>query len=181
MRTYPKIKYITRACVTCKKEFTLPDWKQYRHRTACRGACCPRTKAWKEKLARSKLSEKNPQWKERPTLVAIHKWVLARKPKPKCCEDCKKAPPRDLANISQEYKRDVNDFEWLCRRCHMTKDGRLAQVSKIMRDRALPVVKKTCQVCKKEILTKRVGQRSCSPSCSARLANMKRWGTAYRV
>ena len=39
--------------------------------------------------------------------------------------DDDKNPPYDLANISQEYRRDVDDFEWLCRSCHMKKDGRI--------------------------------------------------------
>jgi len=38
-----------------------------------------------------------------------------------CCNICKKNPSHDLANISGEYKRDVNDFEWLCRSCHIKK------------------------------------------------------------
>jgi len=59
---------------------------------------------------------------------AIHIWVRKRKPKPKFCVECKKVPPRDLSNISGEYKRDVNDFEWLCRKCHMTKDGRIKSI-----------------------------------------------------
>jgi len=42
--------------------------------------------------------------------------------------------PYDVANISGKYKRDIKDFEWLCRLCHMTKDGRLE---------ALKCVKKT--------------------------------------
>ena len=41
------------------------------------------------------------------------------------CEECKEEKPLDLANISGEYKRDINDYEWLCRRCHMESDGRL--------------------------------------------------------
>ena len=36
--------------------------------------------------------------------------------------------PYDCANISGEYHRDVDDFEWLCRRCHMVKDGRLEKL-----------------------------------------------------
>ena len=40
-------------------------------------------------------------------------------------EKCKKYPPYDLANISQQYKHDVEDWEYLCRKCHMLKDGRL--------------------------------------------------------
>jgi hypothetical protein len=71
-------------------------------------------------------------WKgDNASLPSIHIWVKRRKPKPEFCEECKIKPPRDLANISQEYKRDVNDFEWLCRKCHMYKDGR----AKIQSDR----------------------------------------------
>ncbi len=58
-------------------------------------------------------------------IEAIHIWVKKRKPKPKFCECCNLKPPYDLANISGEYKRDVDDFEWLCRKCHMEKDGRI--------------------------------------------------------
>jgi len=27
-----------------------------------------------------------------------------------------------LANISGEYHRDINDFKWMCRSCHMIMD-----------------------------------------------------------
>lgn len=77
------------------------------------------------------MSAGNPMWKgERAGLDAIHIWVLARKPKPKFCVICKKNKPKDLANISQKYKRDVDDFEWLCRKCHMVKDGRINRLLK---------------------------------------------------
>lgn len=66
--------------------------------------------------------------------ASIHIWVKRRKPKPELCEECKVKPPRDLANISQEYKRDVNDFEWLCRKCHMDKDGRAKLASERMKN-----------------------------------------------
>ena len=68
----------------------------------------------------------NPNWKGgQAKYHAIHSWIRTHKVKTKFCEDCKKIPPIDLANISQKYKRDITDFEWLCRRCHMKKDGRL--------------------------------------------------------
>jgi hypothetical protein len=38
---------------------------------------------------------------------------------------CKQKRKLEVANISQQYKRDLSDWEWLCRKCHMTKDGRL--------------------------------------------------------
>ena len=57
--------------------------------------------------------------------AGLHAWVRRNKPKPEFCEECGKVPPRDLANISGKYLRDVNDYEWLCRRCHQKSDGRL--------------------------------------------------------
>src|ERR687891_380248 len=52
-------------------------------------------------------------------------YVKYHLPKTRLCQMCSKVPPYDLANISGEYKRDLNDWQWLCRRCHMLSDGRL--------------------------------------------------------
>jgi len=91
----------------------------------------PKSESWKKERSILMLNEKNPMWKGKQAgLDAIHIWVLKRKPKPKYCVECKKNKPKDLANISQKYKRDIIDFEWLCRKCHMTKDGRLKKFIK---------------------------------------------------
>ena len=58
-------------------------------------------------------------------MINLHRWVERRKEKPEFCEECKKQKPYDLANVSGEYKRDINDFKWLCRSCHMKEDGRI--------------------------------------------------------
>ena len=72
------------------------------------------------------VSEDNPNWKgEDAGLGAIHRWVEARKSKPALCENCMIDKPCDLANVSGKYIRDINDFKWLCRKCHMREDGRL--------------------------------------------------------
>ena len=72
----------------------------------------------------------HPSWKgENVTKrTALHSWIRNHKPKPLFCEECSLNKPYDLANISGEYKRDINDFEWLCRSCHMLKDGRLKRL-----------------------------------------------------
>jgi len=68
----------------------------------------------------------NPNWKgDKVQYRALHTWIKRNKPKLELCEHCKKVPPKDLANISGEYKRDINDFKWLCRKCHMLEDGRI--------------------------------------------------------
>ncbi len=70
--------------------------------------------------------ERNGQWKGKKVgYHSLHEWIKNHKPKPEFCEECKKVKPYDLANISGEYKRDLNDYEWLCRKCHMKKDGRM--------------------------------------------------------
>lgn len=54
----------------------------------------------------------------------LHLWVKRHLPKPEKCEDCGLVPPRDLANKGT-YDRELSNWEWLCRRCHMLKDGRM--------------------------------------------------------
>ena len=55
---------------------------------------------------------------------ALHSWVRRHKTKPKFCEVCKTNEPKDVANKSGSYKRDVEDYIWICRKCHMKSDGR---------------------------------------------------------
>lgn len=80
--------------------------------------------------AESKLGVFNPMWVDNPSAGSIHSWIRRNYPKPKLCEECKIKPPLDLANISpsynkETYTRDIKNWEWLCRRCHMIKDGRM--------------------------------------------------------
>ena len=85
----------------------------------------------KEKIRVSHLNEKNPMWKgDDVGYSQLHNWIRKYKPKTKLCEECKKRKPFDIANISGKYKRDINDFEWLCRKCHMIKDGRIDKLKK---------------------------------------------------
>jgi len=73
----------------------------------------------------------NPQWKgDKVGYDALHRWVERHKLKSQVCEICKTKKPYDLANISGEYKRDINDFQWLCRSCHMNNDGRINNLRK---------------------------------------------------
>lgn len=75
------------------------------------------------------LGEKNKQWKgDSVGYASLHQWVKYHKPQKELCERCGINKPHDLANISGEYKRDLNDFEWLCRKCHMEEDGRLEKL-----------------------------------------------------
>jgi transposase len=55
----------------------------------------------------------------------IHKLIRKLKPKPEICEKCKKEKKLELSNISGQYYEDINDYEWLCRKCHLISDKRI--------------------------------------------------------
>lgn len=89
------------------------------------------SKSRNKKISKTTMGEKNHNWKgDKVGYQALHRWVERHKPKSKLCECCGKAKPYDLANISGKYKRDIKDYEWLCRKCHMKKDGRNIKVLK---------------------------------------------------
>lgn len=68
--------------------------------------------------------ENHPSWKgDNVGYSALHQWVKAHLPKPNTCGICHISPPYDLANKG-EYNRDLSQWWWLCRRCHMQSDGR---------------------------------------------------------
>lgn len=74
-------------------------------------------------------AEKNNQWKgEAVGRTGLHAWIRRHKNKPELCETCRKVPPYDVANISGDYRRDIDDYKWLCRSCHMKSDGRLEKL-----------------------------------------------------
>ena len=73
----------------------------------------------------SKVGELNPNWKSSVGYEGIHSWVRRRLIKPEMCPKCNIRESYDLANISQKYLRDLSDWKWLCRRCHMVEDGRI--------------------------------------------------------
>ena len=54
----------------------------------------------------------------------VHYWLRADKPKPKLCERCKLRPAIDISFNGVGHSKDynLNDYEYLCRSCHMLKD-----------------------------------------------------------
>lgn len=80
----------------------------------------------KLKISLSKLGNKNPQWKSKPSYSALHVWVKNRLGKPKKCEECGKGQlvgrQIEWANISGKYERDEKDWKRLCVSCHRKYD-----------------------------------------------------------
>lgn len=86
----------------------------------------------------SKLGTKNPQWKgDNVGYKCLHRWIRRNKPMAERCETCLQVKRLEAANISQKYLRDLSDWKWLCRSCHMKEDGRyknLKQYSGLRQD-----------------------------------------------
>lgn len=58
----------------------------------------------------------------------LHKWVRDHKEGGEKCEICGSKIHIDLANISGKYDRDISDWRYLCRKCHMISDGRYKEL-----------------------------------------------------
>jgi hypothetical protein len=111
---------VLRECKVCHKTFSVvPAKLKQAPAKTCSIEC------------RSKRTQKgnNGSWKgNRVSYSGLHQWVNAHLPKPEFCQSCQIKPPYDLANISQKYERDLTDWEYLCRKCHMLKDGRMSSL-----------------------------------------------------
>lgn len=120
-------------------------------------------------MTRRLLESENPMWKGNDVgYFSLHQWVKSRKEKPLFCEQCGVKPPLDLANKSGNYMRDLNDWEWLCRSCHMTIDGRLSKIHSGLPERN----KKRALNCQR-IVTNGVITYQPKQSCMAELEEVK--------
>ena len=97
----------------------------------------PLSKEHRYKLSLSKFGERNPMWKDNKVgYISLHEWIKSHKPKSMFCEKCGKITDKlDAANISGEYKRDIADFRWLCRHCHMIEDGRMNNLKQYQKEK----------------------------------------------
>src|SRR3990167_3225054 len=119
-------------CLLCFKDFTRLQRGRKNGVFYCSRLCANKSPKRSEKIRVSKIGVKNHQWKgDKVKYGALHDWVKWHINKSQKCSDCFKKKKLDLCNISGQYKRDLKDWEWLCRRCHMIKDGRLEKLVKI--------------------------------------------------
>lgn len=79
-----------------------------------------------QRYSKERRGEHNPHWKgDNVGNMGLHDWVKRHLPKPDLCQRCFTQPPYDLANVTGIYKRDLQNWKYLCRKCHMEFDGRL--------------------------------------------------------
>lgn len=77
------------------------------------------------RIGNAHKEEKSKSWKgDKVGIRSLHLWVRKRLPKKNFCENCKIKPPCDLANKGI-YNRELKNWKWLCRKCHMIEDGRI--------------------------------------------------------
>jgi hypothetical protein len=80
-------------------------------------------------LGKSHVGDKHYAWKgDNVGYYPLHAWIRKNKPKDNFCNNCGKNKPLEAANISGKYKRDINDYKWLCRKCHMNSDNRISNL-----------------------------------------------------
>jgi|SRR3990167_1162781 len=82
-----------------------------------------RTQEYKEQSSLRSWDEKNPNWKgDNVSYWGLHKWIYTHKGKAIICSKCNSIKAVQWANKSHEYKRDLDDWFALCRKCHHAYD-----------------------------------------------------------
>lgn len=161
-------------CDNCKKLKKVYPSEQIKYK---KHFCCHKCLIqWmiKNKNKLFKFGNRHHNWKgNKVGYAGVHAWIKKYLPKTKLCQKCNKVAPRDLANISQKYKRDLEDWEWLCRRCHMKKDGRLKKFIETANIKKLKP--KICPECKIYFQPRDYKRKTCSIKCGnkLRVKNMK--------
>lgn len=134
----------TKKCKNCGELVIRKYWKGYPEsksnwdkRECCSYRCAgllrrvitltPEQEA--KRISNLPRGEKHYNWKgDKVGLDALHAWLHKKLPKPKWCENCLVAYPYDLANKGI-YNRDLKNWWWLCRKCHMKSDGRMKNLN----------------------------------------------------
>jgi len=78
---------------------------------------------WNKGKKSNRGEELHHNWKgDDVGYISLHQWVARHKEKPKKCEFCESNRNLQWSNISGEYKRDLNDWQCLCAKCHYKFD-----------------------------------------------------------
>ena len=114
----------TKECNQCHK--ILPVTSEYfprdsRIRSGFRGEC---KKCHNQYNREYKRKYRKKYKKETISMTNLHAWIKRRKEVPDKCVMCNKDTSKlQLANLSNEYYKDIRDFIWVCKRCHLLLDN----------------------------------------------------------
>jgi len=84
-------------------------------------------------MIKQELIKQHGNFKNSFNYSVLHKYMKSRKPKPEFCQICKKKKKLDLAfknhkagfKTPELYTRNINDWYYICRSCHMKEDNRV--------------------------------------------------------
>jgi rubrerythrin len=162
------MKTVTVQCEICSKTFEKGIHAFKRHPKSCCSKQC-----LNKYLSKIRLGNQNPNWSDKPIIInSLHSYVKRRLAKPDKCPSCHLVKRLDLANIADKpnpetYTRDLKNWEWLCRKCHMEKDGRLNNFLESTVERRRRTIKfKVCPYCKELKRFYRKYQKHCSRRCA---------------
>jgi len=112
----------------CKKEIVIkPHHKYYgipkhlfRHN--------PTTEETKKKMSLSHKGKTvgviNGNWSNTPKYSTIHDWIRKYKPKQLVCTSCEEEKKLDLCLLKgKTHERKLDNYIYLCRKCHCKYDG----------------------------------------------------------
>lgn len=123
-------------CLNCKKPV--------RGKKYCSQACYWTTLKGKKPIAATQIPRKPwnkgtsaksgdelPNWLEKKvSYKTLHTWVTRKLGKPSLCQTCGATEGVfEWSNISREYKRDLSDWQRLCKSCHNKYDKRLKRAT----------------------------------------------------
>ena len=57
--------------------------------------------------------------------VRLHNVIRGAIPRPALCPECGMVEPTEMANVTGVYDFDLKNWRWLCKWCHMLRDGTL--------------------------------------------------------
>lgn len=121
-------------------KYSLNRYKTFRF---CSRNCYKKhgDKTWYKKFHKGMKGKNNPGWLgDDCSYSSLHAWVHRWKKKKKFCEHCGKKGGKhktgksilEAANISGNYKRDLDDWIWLCTPCHMKMDKGRNSIAKFI-------------------------------------------------
>ena len=79
-------------------------------------------------MIKGNLGEHNGMWKGcEVKYTGLHCWVRRNLPCVFVCEGCFKDKRLDVACVTGLYSRDLINWKWLCRSCHMKLDFKMGR------------------------------------------------------
>jgi len=109
------MELLEKSCLKCGKKYRAPNKYWYKRRKYCSISCS----------RKGKVGSENNHWAgDKIQKDSIHSWIAKILGKPKRCEICGTTTAKryDWSNKNHTYKRNPEDWQRLCKRCHLYYD-----------------------------------------------------------